>query len=141
MVCVFTPHGTSPDVTAQVEQISRTARRQNLDLESLNEIRANLAQLPQKSVLFYPLVLKDSLELILVTPESPPIHRTVAVTREQLDQTIAQALQQAQIALITGNFSKLGQQQSRSKNTPLVSGDNLTHPYYWAPFILIGNGL
>lgn len=80
---------TSPSVTAQVEQISRTARRQNLDLESLNQIRANLAQLPQKSVLFYPLVLKDSLELIVVTPESPPIHRTVAVTREQLNQTIA----------------------------------------------------
>ncbi|NWF59256.1 MAG: CHAT domain-containing protein [Fischerella sp.] len=78
----------SPDVKAQVEQISRTARRQNLDLESLNEIRDNLAQLPQKSVLLYPLVLEDSLELVLVTPDSPPIHRTVAVKKENLQQTI-----------------------------------------------------
>jgi CHAT domain-containing protein len=36
--------------------------------------------------------------------------------------TKAEALQQAQIALITGS-------------------NNLSHPYYWAPFILIGNGL
>ena len=58
------------------------------------------------------------------------------------------ALRQAQIALITGDF------QSRSKRirssvvqTPGKSGTfgkisrDLTHPYYWAPFILIGNGL
>ncbi|MFS0513559.1 CHAT domain-containing protein [Nostoc sp. UIC 10607] len=78
----------SPSVKAQVEQISRTARRQNLELESLNELRDNLARLPQKSALIYPLILKDSLELVLVTPESPPIHRTVAVKRENLHQTI-----------------------------------------------------
>ncbi|MGI2902389.1 CHAT domain-containing protein [Tolypothrix sp. VBCCA 56010] len=86
----------SPQVRSQVEQINRTARRQNLDLESLNEIRDNLAQLPKKSVLVYPLVLPDSLELVLVTPDSPPIHRTVAVKRENLNQTISafrQALQ------------------------------------------------
>ncbi|MBD2514276.1 CHAT domain-containing protein [Nostoc sp. FACHB-973] len=78
----------SPPVRAQIEQISRTARRQNLDLESLNEIRDNLARLPQKAALLYPLILKDSLELVLVTPDSPPIHRTVAVTSENLHQTI-----------------------------------------------------
>ncbi len=79
---------TSSAVTAQVEQISRTARQQNLDLESLNQVRDNLARLPQKSALLYPLILKDSLELVLVTPESPPIHRTVAVTSKNLSQTI-----------------------------------------------------
>ncbi|WP_392531735.1 CHAT domain-containing protein [Nostoc sp. C117] len=78
----------SPTVKVQIEQISRTARRQNLDLQSLNEIRDNLARLPQKSALLYPLILKDSLELVLVTPDSPPIHRTVAVTAENLHQTI-----------------------------------------------------
>ncbi|MEH2310970.1 MAG: CHAT domain-containing protein [Nostoc sp.] len=86
----------SPSVKAQVEQISRTARRQNLDLQSLNELRDNLARLPQKSALLYPLILKDSLELVLVTPDSPPIHRTVGVKRETLHQTIA-AFRQALI--------------------------------------------
>jgi CHAT domain-containing protein len=79
----------SPAVRSQVEQINRTARRQNIDLESLNEIRDNLARLPQKAVLIYPLVLENSLELVLVTPDSPPIHRTVAVKREKLNQTIS----------------------------------------------------
>ncbi len=79
---------TSPPVKTQVEQINRTARRQNLDLESLNQVRDNLAQLPGKAVLLYPLVLEDSLELVLVTPESPPIHRTVAVKQENLNKTI-----------------------------------------------------
>jgi CHAT domain-containing protein/Tfp pilus assembly protein PilF len=78
----------SPDVKAQVEQISRTARQQNLDLESLNAIRDNLARLPGKSVILYPLVLENSLELVLVTPDSPPIHRTVPVKKENLQQTI-----------------------------------------------------
>ncbi|MEH2156223.1 CHAT domain-containing protein [Nostoc sp.] len=86
----------SPSVKAQVDQISRTARRQNLDLESLNELRDNLARLPQKSALLYPLILKDSLELVLVTPESPPIHRTVVVKRDNLYQTIG-AFRQALI--------------------------------------------
>ncbi|MFW9257174.1 CHAT domain-containing protein [Nostoc sp. CALU 546] len=86
----------SPSVKAQAEQISLTARRQNLELESFNQLRDNLARLPQKSALLYPLILKDSLELVLVTPESPPIHRTVAVKRENLHKTIG-AFRQALI--------------------------------------------
>ena len=41
----------------------------------------------------------------------------------------SEALQQAQIAMIKGN---------------LTAGESLpnpSHPYYWSPFILIGNGL
>ncbi|NEO95081.1 MAG: CHAT domain-containing protein, partial [Moorea sp. SIO3G5] len=38
--------------------------------------------------------------------------------------TKAEALRQAQIALITNKV-----------------GDDFGHPFYWAPFILIGNGL
>ncbi|MDZ7960466.1 MAG: CHAT domain-containing protein [Aulosira sp. DedQUE10] len=79
----------SPPVKAQLEQLSVTAKRQSLDLASINELRDNLARLPQKSILIYPLVLQDSLELVVISPESVPIHRKVAVTREQLNQTIA----------------------------------------------------
>lgn len=61
----------------------------------------------------------------------------------------AAALQQAQIALITGDFSAVGGERgdgtiaavdARTGLPPQVS-NNLSHPYYWAPFILIGNGL
>jgi CHAT domain-containing protein len=56
----------------------------------------------------------------------------------QPNLTKAAALQQAQIALIheasvpelQAHLTDLGEQPP-----------NLTHPYYWAPFILIGNGL
>lgn len=44
--------------------------------------------------------------------------------------TKAQALQTAQRALITG---------TSVSNNPIAKG--LAHPYYWAPFIIIGNGL
>ncbi len=59
----------------------------------------------------------------------------------------AEALQKAQIALITGDDSVLGRSpnlsilaRTRSSLRPSVAS-RLSHPYYWAPFILIGNGL
>jgi len=61
--------------------------------------------------------------------------------------TKAQALQQAQIALSTGDYTAIGEQrglgvEERIKNSlPSQVSDRLSHPYYWAPFILIGNGL
>jgi len=57
-----------------------------------------------------------------------------------------EALRQAQIALITGNESLTGDQERTllvgvegGGRSPQTS--QLSHPYYWAPFILIGNGL
>jgi CHAT domain-containing protein len=57
-------------------------------------------------------------------------------------------LQQAQIALITGDLAAVGDPRgasisvvSKATGLPPQVSDNLNHPYYWAPFILIGNGL
>ncbi|AFZ20937.1 CHAT domain-containing protein [Allocoleopsis franciscana] len=61
--------------------------------------------------------------------------------------TKAEALRQSQIALITGDYQALGEQrglgvaQRIKNNLPSQVSDRLSHPYYWAPFILIGNGL
>ncbi|MBD2428886.1 CHAT domain-containing protein [Phormidium sp. FACHB-1136] len=64
--------------------------------------------------------------------------------------TKAEALQAAQQALITGDFSAVGGARATGEfieiatGQPLQvsdSGDSLAHPYFWAPFILIGNGL
>jgi len=61
--------------------------------------------------------------------------------------TKSEALREAQIAMIQGkNLSSSNRDRSsvnmlgQSKNSELISR-NLSHPYYWAPFILIGNGL
>lgn len=60
----------------------------------------------------------------------------------------AEALRQAQISLITGKDQSQSKSDRSSVNRPAGQGEgngvishNLNHPYYWAPFILIGNGL
>jgi CHAT domain-containing protein len=51
------------------------------------------------------------------------------------------------MTLITGDYTALGQQrglevqQRISSSLPQDVSSRLSHPYYWAPFILIGNGL
>ena len=67
----------------------------------------------------------------------------------QKGMTKAEALRQAQIALITSQDKESGDGQRASlRLSPQIHDalsqrvrDNLSHPYYWAPFILIGNGL
>jgi|GEM_PF-156122 len=57
----------------------------------------------------------------------------------------AEALQAAQQAMITGNLAAVGGDRgasievvSTTTGQPLTPGGTLAHPYYWAPFILIG---
>jgi CHAT domain-containing protein len=60
-----------------------------------------------------------------------------------------EALRQAQITLITGNYEALenqprgivGVRQHIQESVSEAIVNHLNHPYYWAPFILIGNGL
>ncbi len=65
---------------------------------------------------------------------------------EQPGMTKAEALRQAQIAMIRGNFTNLGSGGERvaqriRDRLPVTVTEYLDHPFYWAPFILIGNGL
>lgn len=78
----------SPEVTALVEQLNRTSGGQNLDLPNLTRLQRSLQQMQQPTVLLYPLILEDRLELVLVTPYSPPLHRSVPVKREALNRAI-----------------------------------------------------
>ncbi|MBD2440454.1 tetratricopeptide repeat protein [Nostoc sp. FACHB-110] len=78
----------SPAVVALVQQLSTTSGQENLNLRQLNSLRDNLRQLNQKAVLLYPLVLDDRLELVVVSADAPPIHRTVPVKSAELTQTI-----------------------------------------------------
>ena len=58
-----------------------------------------------------------------------------------------EALRQAQVAMIRAGGSVSKQTRDDSFKLPPQNGSNaaitrnLSHPYYWAPFILIGNGL
>ncbi len=62
-------------------------------------------------------------------------------------QSKAIALQQTQVALLTGDVRIEGNQIQRIPNLPEVSLNQLNqeidlkHPYFWASFILVGNWL
>jgi CHAT domain-containing protein/Tfp pilus assembly protein PilF len=81
----------SPEVMALVTQKSSETLSQDLLLRmgDFNALQDNLRNLQQKAVLLYPLILDDRIELILTTPDSPPIRRTVQVPKKQLNETIA----------------------------------------------------
>ena len=90
----FNQFQTRADVVALVEQLSRTAKTQTVDLANLDRLRDDLRRL--NAVIIYPLVLDDRLELIITTPDSPPLRRTVNVKREDLNRAIAQFRQALQ---------------------------------------------
>ncbi|MBD1890280.1 tetratricopeptide repeat protein [Coleofasciculus sp. FACHB-SPT9] len=81
----------SPEVLALVTQRSPATLSQDLLLRmgDFNALQDNLKNLQQKAVLLYPLILDDRIELILTTPDSPPIRRMVSVPKKQLNETIA----------------------------------------------------
>lgn len=85
----FSEFSRSPEVKAALANVSATAREQNLSLNTLRRVADNLRQLDERSIILYPLVLDDRLELIVASPFAPPIRHTVNVSREELNATIA----------------------------------------------------
>jgi CHAT domain-containing protein len=77
------------------------------------------------------------------------LYRNLAQSTAQAPITRAEALQQAQLSLLhgqTANARNAGRSlvqvrptSGATRSHPPTSG--LSHPYYWAPFILIGNSL
>ena len=78
----------NPEVRKIVEQLRRNEDNENVNLEQYNQLKKLLAK-SSNAVLFYPFILDDRLELILTTPNAPPIRRTVKVTRDELNSTIS----------------------------------------------------
>ena len=90
----FNQFTTSADILALLDQLSPTTLRQSLPLEDLAALQDDLKSL--NAVLLYPLVLPDRLELVITTPNAPPLRRTVNVSQVELNQAILafrQALQ------------------------------------------------
>ncbi|MGI0494685.1 CHAT domain-containing protein, partial [Alkalinema pantanalense CENA528] len=99
----------SPPIQTLLGQLTRTAAQQNLNLEDLNSLRDNLKKVD--AVLIYPLILEDRLELIITTPNSPPLRRTVRnLSRKQLNQTITDFRRALQSPSDPQGTQKLAQQ-------------------------------
>ncbi len=86
----------SPEVESIFDRLRQTTSGETLELRQVRALQDNLRSLDQGAVLFYPLVLEDRLELVLVTADAPPIHRTVEVDRTTLNRTIAEFRSQLQ---------------------------------------------
>jgi len=65
--------------------------------------------------------------------------------KEEKKLTKAEALRRAQLTLLNGGLTSLADgatEQERGGDQPSFKKDRnipYAHPYYWAPFILIGN--
>ncbi|MBD2464929.1 tetratricopeptide repeat protein [Oscillatoria sp. FACHB-1407] len=84
----FSQFINTPTVTRQIQQLQRVAKGQNLNPDQLYRLQDDLRSLEQSTVLLYPLILDDRLELVLITPNAPPVRRSVTVSREQLNAVI-----------------------------------------------------
>ncbi|MEM8605032.1 MAG: CHAT domain-containing protein, partial [Cyanobacteria bacterium P01_H01_bin.121] len=82
----------SEAIQSLVDRLSRTAQRQNLNLEDLNALRDQLRQ--YNAALLYPLILEDRLELVITTPNSPPLRRTIPIDKARLNKAIVRFRQQ-----------------------------------------------
>lgn len=61
---------------------------QQLPKSEINRVPDYLKQIPKGSVLLYPLILDDRIELILFSPNTTPINRTVKISKQELEALI-----------------------------------------------------
>ena len=61
---------------------------QQLPKSEINKVPDYLKQIPQGTVLLYPLILGDQLEIIFFSPNSLPISRTVKISKAKLESLI-----------------------------------------------------
>ncbi len=81
----------SEEVTKIVSELEKNSESQKLSSEMLIGLQSELKEHKQENtVVLYPLLLKDRLELILVSANSPPIHRTVFVNQKEFNRAIAE---------------------------------------------------
>jgi CHAT domain-containing protein/Tfp pilus assembly protein PilF len=83
----FSAFRKSDEVREWKKSRSKPDRQGSPKLKSLIKLQDNLGRM-QKAILLYTLVLQDRLELVLVTPDGPPVHEKVAIKRTELNELI-----------------------------------------------------
>ncbi|CAN1209164.1 hypothetical protein TUMEXPCC7403_03010 [Tumidithrix helvetica PCC 7403] len=63
-------------------------RIQQIPQAEINKVPEYLQKIPQGTVLLYPLILGDRLEIILFSPNTIPIHRTVPIKKADLEKLV-----------------------------------------------------
>ncbi len=75
----------SPEINRQLSQ-----QIQQLPKSEINKVPEYLQKIPQGNVLLYPLILGDRLEIILFSPNTLPISRTVKISKGKLEKLISE---------------------------------------------------
>jgi CHAT domain-containing protein/uncharacterized protein HemY len=75
----------SPEINRQLSQ-----QIQQLPRSEINKVPEYLQKIPQGTVLLYPLILSDRLEIILFSPNTLPISRTVKISKDKLEKLISE---------------------------------------------------
>ncbi|NEQ72061.1 MAG: tetratricopeptide repeat protein [Okeania sp. SIO2C9] len=79
----------SEEITEISSEIKKKAKSQRLSPEMLVLLQYELKKhKKENTVVLYPLILEDRLELILVTANSAPVHRTVLVNQEEFERVL-----------------------------------------------------
>ncbi len=79
----------SQEVTKIVSELKKNASSQKLNFEILAFLQSELKKHKQENtVVLYPLILEDRIELILVSANSLPLHRTVLVKQKEFNQAL-----------------------------------------------------
>ncbi len=86
----------SPTVQTQTQYLQANAANQNLQLKTYTDLQSRLKKLGKNAALFYPLILDDRLELVILTNDRPPIHKPVPITRKQLETEVTSFRNQLQ---------------------------------------------
>ena len=69
----------SPEINSQLAN-----KIQQLPKSEINKVPDYLQQIPQGTALLYPLILSDRLEIILFSPNTIPISRTIKISQKEL---------------------------------------------------------
>ncbi len=120
------------DVTTALKALNaHSEAREALEPRHFKRLKDDLAKLPQRSALLYPLILRDRLELVLVLPNLDPVHVSVSVSAEELNQLIVAFSQD--LSRPNSNPLPPAQQLYRLLIKPLepaLSGAQVTHLFY-----------
>jgi CHAT domain-containing protein len=74
----------------QADELNRSlaSQIQQIPKSEINKVPDYLQQIPQGTVLLYPLILGDRLEIVLFSPNTQPISRTVNITKAKLESLV-----------------------------------------------------
>ncbi len=79
----------SNEKTAELN-LQLASQIQQLPKSEINKVPDYLQKIPQGTVLIYPLILGDRLEIILFSPNSLPISRTAFISKDKLEKLVTE---------------------------------------------------